>query len=507
MPFDLTEEASVSTLDHSQTGVSSNESPQNSNVSYDHELQSEHSTDEDSSCLESSSGNESDSAYDQGEEIYTDDISGIFPLADLPEPGQMRDWARYAAENPLERDDLLLIGANMLDKMLECTTCVCSTRKFRSRLGSHQGSETLHQLETRSLNVYKDSTSLGASVWYKIFSFKGDRVFKSDYRYLKDVLVEMWEDEADIRHPRSLQSRWGVLVSLCTRNAIKCSILDLLWTPSIQRLLQLYRNSPAGQSIVYWDSLWNSGPEKLIEMWDKCPQRQETLGRIILLCLKQLRRTGYDAQRALFNVLWVQKSSGDLERVALKPCSHSWVHTLRDSTVSCSMAVLVEESFCIRDGDNYFQNCGDSKIGQFPSRLETAIQVTTSLPPFAGCQLQAKGRNHISPVQLALKFFPDDHVKYTVNASLLKAGEHIWMTSPQHRLSIVSILSSSHLLLKWDASLVDAAKHAFFSSHDRQGHLEFVNESNLDEVDPIIVHIQSTAMWGTKEKIAIRQLK
>ena len=508
LPFKLTEEASVSTSRHLTADSTANEPLPDTGDFDSQDLESECSTDEARSWLSSSDESQSDSPDDGDEDIYTDGISAILPLAELPEPEELKAWARYAARNPLTRRDKLLIGANVRDTTLTRLKCRCSTRKFRSRLMSHQQPETIHQLGTRSLNVYHDSVSLGLSLGYKVFSLKSDMTLRSDHRYWKDALVEAWEHEPPFRHPKLLENRWGVLVSLCTRGAIRWSVLDLVWTPSIQRLLNLYRNSPAGQSVDYWDMLCDYGPGKLVEMWDKYPDRQEALGQIILLCLKKLQYTGYDTQRGVFNVLWVQRKKGNLERVALKSCNHSWVQTLRDSTISCSMAVLVEESFCITDTGKIPQFCGDPGKMEFSSRLETAIQVKSSLSPFLDCPTYPNCREKLSFVQLHLNISSHKRINHIVvlDDKLLPPGEKIWIANPEHRLAVISLLSPSHLLLEWDASLLDAAKNAFFSSPERQGHREFVHEDEIDGVEPVLVHVQSSE-WGITEKIAALQLK
>ena len=453
---------------------------------------------------------EEESEYESMEsDASGDDIAGIFPLAELPKPQKLRAWAEYAAGNTLDRDDTLLIGVGGSETSLQRRECKCSADKFRHQLMSHQMPETIHHLGTRSFNVYKDSKSLGVSLGYKIASIKSDRAFKTDFRYYKDVLVEQWKHDVEFRNPRLLQSRFGVLVSLCTRNAIKCTILDLLWTPSIQRLLKLYKNSPTGQHIDYWDLLWRSGPNGFLEMWDNYPERQEKLGCIVALCLKQLQHTGYDRQRSEYNALWVQESQEDLERIALKTKNHTWVQTIRDSTVSCSMAVLVEDSFCIRDAEDVAQKCRSRNKHNFASRLETTIQVVDLLPPFDRCKHRKK-RGKISPEVYNM---PNGALRESssqfIDVSSLAPGERIWITAPQHRLSVISVLSESHLLLEWDASLTDTMKNAIIPGppSERRGHQEFLNDRGLnDDVELVLVHIQSSS-WGTKEKIASRNLR
>ena len=224
-------------------------------------------------------------------------------------------WAAYARANPLPRANsvALLIGGKA---DLQLSECRCHRRRFRRRLVE---SHCIHPLGTHKHLSYVDSRSVGVSAAYQGIGIKADMTIKSEHRYFKEVLLERWEHYTELRHPKYLQYLGGVTVSLCTMNAKRCSILALLSSSSIRRLLDPFCWSNDDCGIQFWESVTSNNSEALAKLWNKYPQWQEEIGEAILLCLKHLVRTGLDVQRREYNVLWVY-SSGDLpQSVVLKP--------------------------------------------------------------------------------------------------------------------------------------------------------------------------------------------
>ena len=118
--------------------------------------------------------------------------------------------------------------------------------------------------------------------------------YAREHRHYKDALLETWESEPEMCHPGDLDVLGGLLVSGCSKNAMRCSLLSTLWTPSIKRLMQRYRLSERGQGVAFWDHFWDTGPSGVAELWENRPEWQQGIRHIILTCLSYLAYTGYD---------------------------------------------------------------------------------------------------------------------------------------------------------------------------------------------------------------------
>lgn len=315
---------------------------------------------------------------------------------------------------------------------------------------------------------------------------------------LKQSLLDRWEYEPQTRDPRELENFWGVAVSLCTMNARRVRVIDLLGVESVTNLLSAF---------TWKDQVWNpdeatprsemrdrylkavrsSNPYKLVDMWEQNPSWREELGNVLLVCLRILSKTGYDHHRDEFHILWTLPQFRGPRRVIIQAKDQSWIRFLRDTTDSMTMAVIVEDSL------GHKSVCGQDRRQWFrvPSLLETSICVNSELKPFQ--RLKTKPAS-LDPYQW---IWGDHCILWSKiwDTSRIHDGDIIW-TGAQTRLKVLRIIGRWGLLLKWDDIKRERIRHIIgMKSSARISHWEYTNEDEEDgEIRPIPVHITSTEM-------------
>ena len=440
-----------------------------------------------SSDLETVSSHSSQSSAFSLSHSETND-SGICieHLAAEPSVEELREWTRYARSNPLSVETLLLIGANT--KFIQ-TECKCSAPRFYNH---YKKKRSLHYLESRRLHAKIEKGPFGLSLGYQGNGLRQDFPIKKDHRYFKDFLLDKWEHYRQICHPEQLQVRGGVLVLMCTRNAIRCSILDLLETPSIKKILTLAWSSHEPQDTPHEFLESSLSSEEILALWNMSKTHRKWIGDFLLLCLHQLKHTGFDPDRKEFNVMWMHQENGHSKRVVLDPTRHSWVQTLRDGEDSCAMAVLTEKCFGINDENGRLQSCGCPGKYKMPSRLETILQVDTRLPPFDQIRVMKQRKaKEAAQTHHGSKELLNPTRRSFVDVSDIQPGTHVSIADPHHRLTVIKALSEQHLLLKWDSSLRQAISDALRYVPARgQGHLELWDDREVAEGYSVLMHVQ-----------------
>lgn len=305
---------------------------------------------------------------------------------------------------------------------------------------------------------------------------------------LKKGLLAKWENEPELRDPREFENFWGVVVSLCTMNARRVRLVELLGENSVTCLLKRFQwsdldadmNSERRRS--FFKAARSADPCALGDLWDDNPSWREELGKALLICLRVLSRTGYDENRLEFHILWLPSGCRGPRRVTLQPKDQSWISFLKDTTYSMTTAVIVEDSLgegdpCRRKRSQWFSK---------PSVLETALCINRKLDPTPKIQrLRAcPGESHWISRADARRW------KHVWDVSGLARGEYLWVGS-ENRLKVVAPLSSWHLLLE-----VDIVKRALFREmigirpSERDSHWEYTDEEMEPiDVQPISVYI------------------
>ncbi|KAL9105802.1 MAG: hypothetical protein Q9187_008656, partial [Circinaria calcarea] len=212
----------------------------------------------------------------------------------------------YAKANPFSGNEKLLIGAQKNLK-LEWNRCRCSAQKFTHqlkelrRLQFLETSKLFHYVDARTVNMTTGSYGLTLGVNITIKTQNG--------RSWKKVLLEVWENQPESRHPKILENFWGVCISLCTGNAQRVRMIELLKTESIRQLLKPFYWSDNSIKEKFYSAVSSTNPFSLRAIWDREEHWQEELGRALLTCLRALCQTGYDDDREEFYALWMSPKS------------------------------------------------------------------------------------------------------------------------------------------------------------------------------------------------------
>ena len=393
--------------------------------------------------------------------------------------------------------EILVIGAGSAPAM-RWRRCWCSVEDFKRQL-KQQGrldriiaSKSQREVDSHQIAVIYGSHGLtaGKSLIYK----------DKKEEPLKQSFLDVWEHEPHNRDPREFENFWGIAVSLCTLNARRVRLVDMLGEESIINLLQ---------SFAWSDSILEPGTggfkskirdnflravqgsqdsdynfQALGDLWEQNPEWQKDLGDALQICLRVLSRTGYNSYRDEFHVLWQPPGCRKPRRVTLKANDQSWTRFLRDTTSSMTMAIMVEDSLSTTRACGDAQRCYSTK----PSVLETAICVNKTLNSFGhlrtvpGCPDPCEwiwGRHH------ALW-------QSVWDVSQVRPGERVWIGA-QTRLKILKPMNQWGLWLAWDFVLREGVRKLIgLKPVERISHWEYTDEEEEGwEVRPIPVHILS----------------
>lgn len=307
---------------------------------------------------------------------------------------------------------------------------------------------------------------------------------------LKKGLLAMWENEPGLREPREFENFWGVAVSLCTMNARRVRLVELLGENSVTCLLKRFQwsdldadgNSHRRRS--FFKAVRSVDPCALGDLWDNNPSWREELGKALLICLRILSKTGYDDNRNEFYLLWLPSGCRGPRRVTLRPTDRRWITFLKDTTCSMTAAVVVEDSLgnihpCRRNRPGWFEE---------PSILETALCINRTLDPASRLK-RARG----CPEEAHWILRTDAQTwKHVWDVSRLARGERLWVGS-ESRLKVLRSLSDWHLLLEVDIVIRALLREIIgIRPSERVGHWEYTDEEGEPiDTQPIPVHIIS----------------
>ena len=323
---------------------------------------------------------------------------------------------------------------------------------------------------------------------------------------LKMALLEQWENNPCSRKPREFENYWGVAVSLCTMNAVRVRLVNVLGEESVLALLRdfewsdLNQKKQAQESLIYKGykgAVQSEDPRALNRLWHEHADWREDLGKALLVCFRVLVRTGYQEEHNEFHVLWLPPGCEEPRSIKLKPGNQNWITFLKDTTESMTVAIIVEDSLghC-RRYRNY------SSLRPFNPRppfmtqsvLQTAICVNQRLTPTEKL-IQHKSRARDGR---QIPMIPEKGPKVWSKmweVGNLEGGDKFWM-NPQVRVEVHPPKSYAGWDL-WDLFLkVIPTKRSMIADllsikpHERPGHWDFTDErSETSEFQPIPVTI------------------
>jgi hypothetical protein len=215
-------------------------------------------------------------------------------------------------------EDSLLIGAspNSILELKSNSSCQ------RSLVGIKQDLSYIHalnRLKTARREMVKDSQTFGVTAGGLGVTASATKTYKRrEGQTWKDALAEDWRD-LEFVNPVYLEYYVGLEISLCTKNARRIRLLDVLGTKTMALYLKGrdFRWGKWGEQLEkkYFRAL--KSPEGFYKLW-KVRKYRETVGKAISRCIDALAETGVDELTGALDALWIVEA-------ALQPMRESGV--------------------------------------------------------------------------------------------------------------------------------------------------------------------------------------
>ncbi|CZR65267.1 uncharacterized protein PAC_15167 [Phialocephala subalpina] len=173
--------------------------------------------------------------------------------------------------------------------------CFCRVSKMRDHVERiHLGvnpekrTECRHPLQTSTSGLL----SVGGAITYK----------RQSGKTMKDALVERWRNRMD-RNPGDLEAFGGLAVSLCTRNARRTRLLDVLHSRTMKKYLKsvFFEWLTPECEEEYFKALRHR--RSFREFWNTSADWRNSAGDAISLCLDKLQNTVVDPDNRQLDVL------------------------------------------------------------------------------------------------------------------------------------------------------------------------------------------------------------
>src|SRR2546423_10952700 len=144
----------------------------------------------------------------------------------------------------------------------------------------------------------------------------------------KQRFLEEWENSSRSWNPRDLMDFRGVLVSACSFNARRVRLVDLLKTDTLSALIDRCHFNNENTRNELTAALEDPDPFAIVDLWEGNPDLQDDLGNALLVCIRALCKSGYDARHEAFNVLWKPPHERTLYRLDMHPRRHPSLYLL-----------------------------------------------------------------------------------------------------------------------------------------------------------------------------------
>ena len=183
---------------------------------------------------------------------------------------------------------------------------------------------------------YNDSNQYQLQVGYSGVNVSATRQYKRvPGQSLKDILIELWAMEPEIRDPKLLEDLHGVEVSMCTYNAQRVSLAQILRLECMHHLLRDFSWQDPGYCTEHFLTLEDTlRPKRLVDALFK-----EKFDYAVMLGLKMLSKTGVDRQDNL-RVFLSSICTPKPELATMISKEHSWIGLLKDTATECAMVAF-----------------------------------------------------------------------------------------------------------------------------------------------------------------------
>lgn len=253
-------------------------------------------------------------------------------------------------------------------------------------------------------------------------------------RNLKGILVEQWAMFPDIRRPELLEDLYGLEVSMCTKNARRIQLSELLSRGCMRNLLQSFPWPSDDYREEYFKTLETNCFAKL----QSDAVFRTIFGEAVLISLCFLKETGVNHENQLL-VFLSSPATPKPELAALALKEHSWIGLLRDSPGSCALAMFGDN--CLEFKHEKGSSCGNP--GR--STLRTSLIMNKfQPPPFLRINALSSFKG---------KSVEKDEVIWGSWWCITeqKAGKRMWL-GKNGTLSVSGYLTDETLLVDWRAS-------------------------------------------------------
>ena len=277
--------------------------------------------------------------------------------------------------------------------------------------------------------------------------------------------------EPGIRDPKLLEDLHGVEISLCTHNARRVSLLQILRLKSMRCLLRGFDWEDDRQQMEYFRTLEDPlRPARLLETRFK--QKFESA---VMLCLKMLSKTGVDAKENL-RVFLSSTCTPKPELATMIPKEHSWIGLLKDTITECAMVAFGDS--CLEFKHEEGVSCGG--IGR--SALRSAMIPNSSILPSLP---QVKLRE--------MKSTESQRWTLGLDVSSLEIGK-VFSFGERGNLCLKGHLGDGALLMEWRASSLKTALKVIVGReqvHREYTEIDHSEEGPVSQVRPIPIFVLS----------------
>jgi hypothetical protein len=220
---------------------------------------------------------------------------------------------------------------------------------------------------------YNDSNQYQLQIGYSGVNASATRQYKRvEGQSLKEILIELWAMEPEMRDPQLLEDLHGVGVSMCTYNAQRVSLAQILRLKCMRHLLRDFDWQDPSYSVEYFLNLEDPlRPQRLLDA-----KYKERFDRAVMLGLKMLSKTGIDRENNL-RVFLSSACTPKPELVTIGSKEHSWTGLLKDTITECTMAVFADT--CLELKYQSGISCGQTGRSAFRSAMVPNLSLLASI--------------------------------------------------------------------------------------------------------------------------------
>ena len=319
---------------------------------------------------------------------------------------EVLDHQQGVPRSHFDSGDILLIGASTVPSLHENEECVLSRSSLRDIKDGFRQEDGLRRPQTLNSARVKDSSAYQFQRHIMGFASFSDTITykRRAGQTMKAALVERWRNGS--RSLVDLEGFYGVEVSLCTGNARRRRLRQLLSSPTMRNFLKTisFEWPCMDCELKFFAALRKR--KTFWKFWVKHPEWQYRVGNAISRCLDELQETGIDEDTKELRCLWVddheeeddddngensedgsKDDSGDEQErstpsyasgfdpadpwiVALSKSEYTWTGFLQDSSECLTMAIMHHVCLELRDCERLGRRCGSQSSKRRPRQSQ-----------------------------------------------------------------------------------------------------------------------------------------